>query len=241
MKSAKNRYIHLEKDHNLNEPQQLVPVFLQFFDPVTVCDIGCGVGNFLSVFKSLGKDVMGFDGPWANREIVSKYLSDSEFQIVDFELGFPPVSKRFDLALCLEVAEHIRESKADDLIAFLTKLSDNIIFSAAIPFQGGDNHINERWESYWEEKFNNFGFFKYDLIRHKIWHNKNIQWWYRQNIVVYSKNDLSKFPSVSYENAIIRECYEQKIQMLSNSSGIVGPKLTKALKFRVSRMLKIFG
>jgi SAM-dependent methyltransferase len=224
------KYVHREKHYNLSDPDELVPIILQLFQPATVCDVGCGLGTFLYVFKQFGKKVMGFDGPWVDRKLLNKYLPDEEFREVDFEKAFPPVEKKFGMALCLEVAEHLPAKNADQLIQFLVRLSDTIIFSAAIPFQGGDNHYNEQWEEYWERKFNRLGYKKYDLLRHQIWHNKKIKWWYRQNMVVYSKNDLSEFPSVSYEGAITQECYEHKTAMLLNYSGMIVPNPWKALK-----------
>jgi SAM-dependent methyltransferase len=232
------RYVHLEKDHNLKDPTELVPIILELFQPKTVCDVGCATGTFLHVFKNAGKEVMGFDGPWVNRQLLNKYLSDAEFCEVDFEKTFPTVEKTFDLALCLEVAEHLQAKNADNLISFLTSLSETVIFSAAIPFQGGDNHYNERWEDYWEKKFNDLGYTKFDLIRYKIWNNKNIKWWYRQNTVVYSKKDLSNLPSVSFEGVVTRECYENKTAMLSNFSGLVTPTPWKALKLSTKTIFR---
>lgn len=232
------RYVHLEKDHNLKDPTVLVPIFLDLFQPGTACDVGCAVGAFLRVFKDAGIEVMGFDGPWVNRQLLSKYLTEAEFREVDFEKAFPVPEKKFDLALCLEVAEHLREENADNLVRFLTSLSETVIFSAAIPFQGGDNHYNERWEEYWEKKFNDLGYKKFDLIRHRIWGNKDIKWWYRQNTVVYSKRDLSNLPSISFEGAVTRECYENKTAMLSNFSGLVTPTPWKALKLSTKTILR---
>jgi SAM-dependent methyltransferase len=234
------KYVHLERDHNLNEPTRLVPLILEFFNPRTVCDVGCGLGNFLFIFKQHGKSVHGFDGPWVNSALRRKYLTDEEFTEVDMEAQFPPMSKKFDLVICLEVAEHLKESRSDDLVKYLGALSDDIVFSAAIPFQGGDDHVNENWEGYWAGKFEKEGFKKYDIIRHRIWSDTSIQWWYRQNMVVYSRNDLSQFPSVSFENAVTKECYEQKVRMLSNYSGIVLPK-ADVKEFIVAFLTKMFG
>ncbi len=242
MSSHAVKYVHLEEAHNLDDPNELVPIILQLFQPKTVCDVGCGIGTFLHVFKQYGKEVMGFDGPWVNPELLKKYLSGNEFREVDLEKGFPDAGRKFDLALCLEVAEHIREKNADKLIQFLATLSDTIIFSAAIPFQGGDNHFNEQWEEYWEKKFNDLGYKKYDLLRHQIWHNKNIKWWYRQNLLVYSKNDLSRFPSVSYEGAVTRECYELKTGMLLSYAGHIVPNPGIAVKrYFLAGIKKLFG
>jgi hypothetical protein len=94
----------------------------------------------------------------------------------------------FDLALCLEVAEHLPENKAPLLVDNLTSSSSVILFSAAIPYQGGTNHYNEQWLSYWIKLFNNKGYKEVDLLRPLIWDNVNIMPWYKQNIIIFCKD-----------------------------------------------------
>ncbi|MCD6013612.1 MAG: class SAM-dependent methyltransferase [Flavipsychrobacter sp.] len=209
MSQKREKYVHTEDIHN---PSMLVPIFYDMFKPASVCDVGCGVGAFLDVFKQLGvKKVLGYDGVWANRELIATHIADDEFQTIDFEKEMPKAPQKFDLVVNLEVAEHISHERSDNLIDFLVSLSDTIIFSAALPDQGGYEHINEQWEEYWEEKFNKRGYKKYDIIRHKICANKDIIWWYRQNTVVYSSKDLSHFPEVKMPNMITQELFMSKI------------------------------
>jgi hypothetical protein len=216
--TAGPKYIHNAgdgTDHTEAYPKTLVPIFMEMFQPKTVCDVGCGLGAFLSVFKKSGvQKVKGFDGEWADRQAVSQYLDDNEFGLIDLEGTYPSVSEKFDLVLNLEVAEHVSDKNSDNLVSFLTGLGDTIIFSAAIPGQGGYKHINEQWEEYWEEKFNKKGFKKYDIIRHKIFSNKEIIYWYRQNILVYSKKDLSHFPEVKLPNLISQELFTNKVNLV---------------------------
>ena len=210
------KYVHDEEIHDMENPNILVPIFMEMFSPKSVCDIGCGIGNFLDVFKKNGvQKVIGYDGKWANKELLAKHLKQDEFITVDFEEALPDPPQKFDLALCLEVAEHISDEKSDQLIDFLTNLSDSIIFSAAIVNQGGFKHVNEQWEEYWEEKFNKKGYKKYDIIRHKIFTNTEIIWWYRQNILVYSKKDLSHFPAVALTNIITKDLFMYKINVIN--------------------------
>lgn len=206
-----SKYVHTDVDHNLSDPSQLVPLFQQLFSPQSVCDVGCGVGNFLYVFKQGGVPrVLGLDGDWVNPQLLHKYLSESEFRTVDFETKITPPETAFDLCLCLEVAEHVSEERANDFVDLLTQIADRIIFSTTLPFQGGINHVNEQKEEYWERKFASRGFKKYDIIRHQIFNNKKISGPYRRNIVVYSKNDLSRFPAVSYGAfAIQKNCMQR--------------------------------
>src|SRR5690606_16087480 len=136
---------HLEEKHNLIAPSIIAPYVFKEVRPKSVVDVGCGLGTFLRAFKDLGvKDVYGLDGPWVRRDLLYKYIEEGEFEEADLEKPIE-VTRRFDLAISLEVAEHLSEARADGFVADLGKLSDNILFSAAIPGQGGDHHINEQW------------------------------------------------------------------------------------------------
>ncbi len=104
------------------------------------------------------------------------------------------------MVISLEVAEHLPKEKSEDFIKNLTNLGDLIVFSAAIPFQGGVNHLNEQWPEYWEKIFKKNDFVTIDCIRKKIWDNKKVNWWYSQNIFIAVKKDkLSNFPELGGE------------------------------------------
>jgi hypothetical protein len=93
----------------------------------------------------------------------------------------------------LEVAEHLREDSALDFIGSLTRAGDVVMFSAAIPGQGGSNHVNEQWQSYWCDLFGKHEFIPFDILRPFIWNHQEVSEYYRQNIIVYcskSRADL---------------------------------------------------
>jgi len=74
------------------------------------------------------------------------------------------------------------------------------LFSAAVPGQGGTEHVNEQWPEYWHDKFANYGFLKLDIIRKEIWLNPSVKYWYRQNTFVYTKKDLLADDRLSASN-----------------------------------------
>ena len=151
-------------------------------------DFGCGVGTWLSVLKNKGAmDVLGLDGMWVNRDLLE--ISKNEFKQVDFEAPIT-LTKKYDLAISLEVAEHISQNNAEQFVNSLAMASDFILFSAAILLQGGTNHINEQWQSYWCELFSKKGYKCFDFIRNEIWHEKKIPVSYRQNVLFYAKESL---------------------------------------------------
>ncbi|MEL7257155.1 MAG: methyltransferase domain-containing protein [Pseudomonadota bacterium] len=167
-------------------------------DIQSVCDVGCGVGTWLAVSKDLGaKQVKGFDGPWVDKDAIA--IDGSEFQ--EFDLSQPlPKTQKFDLAISLEVAEHLDPKRADSLVADYCELSDLVLFSAAIPGQGGTGHKNEQWQSYWADLFAQHDFRPVDVVRPLIWHDENIAWWYRQNMLLYVK---SQTPTEKSLNALV--------------------------------------
>ncbi len=172
-----------QKGGSVRSATEVVPIVIYLFDPKSVVDVGCGVGTWLKVFVDKGiTDVLGIDGEYVDRKQL--VVPADKFMPHDLEKSFPS-NKKFDLAISLEVGEHLPEHSAEQFVKTLTSLAPVVLFSAAIPFQGGTHHINERWQSYWAEKFNKNGFVPTDIIRKKIWTNNEVQPWYKQNIVLY--------------------------------------------------------
>jgi len=222
------KYVHEESAHNLQSPQIIVPYIIEKINPYSVVDVGCGIGTFLNVFKSLGiKEVLGIDGKWVDRKKL--LLSDGEFVETDLELPIK-LNKNFDLVLCLEVAEHLSPESADIIVDSLIGLGKTIIFSAATKKQGGQNHINEQTFSFWKEKFEAKGYIIIDLFRPYFWNEEKVQWWYKQNmfLIVHNSIDITRFtvnkkefsennvlihPGLYYER--IQE-YESKCKELEN-------------------------
>jgi SAM-dependent methyltransferase len=209
------KFTHNPEVYNTNSAKGIVSPLFEFIQPKSVIDVGCGIGTWLSVFKEFGIDnVVGVDGEHVNREQLFSHIREDEF--IAHDLTKPlELERRFDLVVSLEVAEHIPEEVSDIFIESLTRLGDYILFSAAIPGQGGDGHINEQWPSYWQEKFNRLEF--YDCIRPKIWSNVCIDWWYKQNIFLVSRRNF-QFPVNSesgVQELVHPDHYLQKIGAIS--------------------------
>jgi SAM-dependent methyltransferase len=163
----------------------VVPLLLDVCTDVhSVVDVGCGAGVWLARFKEAGVErVLGMDGGSAadNNQLE---ISPEEFLAANLERELPTPS-RFDLCICLETAEHLSPAAAPALISSLCRLSDVIVFSAALPGQGGTHNLNERWPSYWASLFATHGYHPLDRVRANIWHDARIEWWYRQNIILF--------------------------------------------------------
>jgi hypothetical protein len=146
-------------------------------------DVGCGVGTWLSVLSRRGvTEIRGIDGLWvdaANLVIPQPSFSHHDLR-KDLDLG-----RRFDLAVSLEVAEHLPPDRAAGFVAWLANLADFVLFSAATPRQGGKNHFNEQWQDYWAKLFIARDYVPVDCIRARIWDDARIATWYRQNLILY--------------------------------------------------------
>lgn len=167
--------------------RQIVPIILEWLQPQSVVDVGCGLGAWLSVFQELGvQEYLGVDG---NHVDVNKLkIPRSNFSGHDLTHPFN-LNRRFDLAISLEVAEHLPESSARAFIESLVLLADVVLFSAAIPFQGGTGHVNEQWSRYWVQIFEQYNYVEIDCLRRRIWHNKQVEPWYIQNSLLFIKAD----------------------------------------------------
>ena len=108
-----------------------------------------------------------------------------EFAVADLNEPLP-VKRRFDIALCLEVAQILEPERAEPLVETLVALSDVVVFSAAVPGQGGILHENEQWPFYWAEPFAVHGYVASDPFRFELWERDDVSWWFRQNMVCYS-------------------------------------------------------
>jgi hypothetical protein len=146
-------------------------------------------GAWACTAKQLGvKCLLGVDGHWAAAQRV---LRSDEFKVAHLDqadtylhLNLP----KADLVISLEVAEHLPETVSGSFIKLLCRSSEYVLFSAAVPRQGGDAHVNEQWPAYWYAHFVANGFECIDVIRRRIWRDPSVEWWYRQNVLLYCKS-----------------------------------------------------
>jgi hypothetical protein len=89
---------------------------------------------------------------------------------------------------------------AETFVDSLINLGDVILFSAAIPHQGGTNHVNEQWPDYWANLFKQKEYIAIDCVRDQIWQNGAVEWWYAQNILLFiRRGSLEKYPLLKKE------------------------------------------
>jgi SAM-dependent methyltransferase len=180
-------YYKNQQRGSLQSAREIVPLVVKLIQPNSVIDVGCGVGTWLSVFRECGvEDIWGIDGAYINK----KMLKIPEERFLSFDTKKPfRMDRQFDLVVSMEVAEHLPAECAETFIASLISLGPIILFSAAIPFQGGTQHVNEQWQEYWAQHFQEKGYVAVDCIRKLIWHNDNVLWFYAQNTLMYVRQD----------------------------------------------------
>lgn len=148
----------------------------------SVADIGCGTGTWLAAALAGGAEAaFGIEGAW----VTPAMLDDGRITFTPQDLEQSFTLPGVDLALSLEVAEHLSPARAESFVADLVATAPSVLFSAAIPGQGGVGHLNEQWQSWWAERFATHGYLAYDVIRPAIWTDEAIPAWYRQNVVLY--------------------------------------------------------
>jgi hypothetical protein len=196
MRSYDKAFYEDQMTGSARSARAVVPLVLALVPAHSVCDVGCGVGTWLSAFMKEGvDDALGLDGDYVPAEYL--HVPRSAFRSSDLRRPIE-LERVFDLTVSLEVAEHLPDAYAETFVKSLTRLAPVILFSAAVPHQGGHDHVNEQWPDYWERLFRKENYHAVDALRPRIWENTDIEWWYCQNMFIYVREgELAKYPALA--------------------------------------------
>jgi len=181
---------------SLLSAKEVIPFIIDLLEPKKVIDVGCGLGAWLSVFKEYEiEEIMGIDGNYVDLD----RLKIPRNSFIAHDLANPlKIAKSFDLVVSLEVAEHLSIENSENFVDGLVNLAPAVLFSAAVPYQPGDYHVNCQWPAYWANFFYQRGYVLFDCLRMKFWENKNVNWWYSQNMLIFiKKSSLSNYPKLT--------------------------------------------
>ena len=155
-------------------------------------DVGCGAAPWAKSFQTRGVESFGIDGDYVDRKLL--LIDEKNFLPHNLEERFD-LDRRLDLVVCLEVAEHLSPERAETFVEDLVKISDVVLFSAAIAGQAGAHHVNCQFQSCWADIFKKFDYVPVDYLRQKFWSDDRIDVMYRQNMLLYIRErELSKYP-----------------------------------------------
>lgn len=237
-------FAHL-REGSLGSARALVPIVLGIHPARSMVDVGCGIGGWVKAFAENGVNGAGVDGAYVERSqllipeghFVAHDLN-RELDVADLCARFgDKETGRFDLAISLEVAEHLAPQRSESLVRDLCALADVVLFAAAVPFQGGAGHVNERWQSWWAQKFSDNGYEPFDVLRRDIWGRRDIAWWYKQNTIFYVKRNsaaharfAARFggPAATMFDLVHPELFRGKVARLKN--GNIVQKLLNAFR-----------
>lgn len=212
----------------------ILPIVIDFVSPKSAVDVGCGLGMWLEVFSKNGvEDIWGIDGDYVDTEQL--HIPKDCFVMMDIAKPFH-AQKKADLAICLEVGEHLPESASDGLVHSLTEIAPVVLFSAAIPYQPGTNHINGQWPEFWATLFKKYGYIPVDCIRRRVWTNTAVEYWYAQNSILYVKeSDLAHYPKLKQE---VDFGYSSALPLVHPRRYHYALKPAPTIFFRIKRKIK---
>lgn len=221
-------YLEKEEAYNSKSAHIVLNTLFNYFKPESVLDVGCGIGTWLSVANSMGvTDISGIEGPWLNGDNLR--IAPNVVSILDLERPFD-LERKFELVISLEVAEHLSETAAENFIESLVRHGDIVLFSAAIPFQGGHHHLNEQWQSYWAELFDKHNYRCLDFLQRLIWDNVNVFYHIRQNMLLFVSDSKSENPR--YQNL-------SKTSSPATPLSVVHPQTHKSNIYLMDQLMQI--
>jgi SAM-dependent methyltransferase len=179
--------------------ERILPIVLSLVDVESMVDVGCGPGSWLVAAQRLGiPRLTGVEGAWARA-----WFDDEAEGLRAYELVFANLEDElrlptsYDLAICIEVVEHLSPARGESFIADLCRCAPHVLLGAAIPGQQGPNHLNTRWLSYWATSFAAHRFRPIDVVREQVWNDDALLLPVRQNPVLFVRDDC-------YERAAAR-------------------------------------
>jgi SAM-dependent methyltransferase len=167
---------------------------VKYLKPKSLLDAGCATGDLVAEFVALGVDAYGLEG---SHKCI-KFLECSITRVFFFDLRQPvPLSRRYDLVTCFEVAEHVDPDCSHQFVENLCGLSDRVLMSAAPPGQGGHHHVNCQDPEYWQIQFGYRGYERVPWVEQALkaawqpWSHKPGVKAYYDNLLYFCRSGLS--------------------------------------------------
>jgi len=232
-----NNFFSKQSAGSKSSAEVIVPILMTMFKPNSVVDVGCGIGTWLKEFENCGVNTIA--GVDSHVEEDMLLISKDKFIRCDFNnvngKDCNPGAGKWDLAISLETAEHVNPERSECFVRLLASLSNIVVFSAAIPYQGGRHHVNEKWQEEWRYLFQKVGYKAYDILRQDLLWNYNVEWWYSQNIIVYANDKANlQYDKAKYSLNLV---HPKKYMSMATNSYVTFSQwveMTKALLAQVT-------
>ncbi|UIF86864.1 methyltransferase domain-containing protein [Cupriavidus sp. UYPR2.512] len=207
-------FYRYQREGAIQSARNVLPVINAELSPESVVDIGCGAGAWLNIHSKLGvSEIIGIDGGYVDRSVL--LFDHCNFIPMDISQPFD-IGRDFDLVQCLEVAEHLPLESSEVLVDNLVRHGKRILFSAAVPGQGGENHINEQGYDYWRDLFAKREYYLFDFIRPRVAANSAVEPWYRYNMLFFvHASEIEGLPSSVRACRVANDCHVPDISPLS--------------------------
>lgn len=180
-------FYEYQREGSKRSAMALLPQVTAMLRIGNVLDVGCGAGAWLAAYPSLGlTDYIGVDGDYVDRSML--LVEPEKFLPHDISRPFD-LGRQFDLVQCLEVGEHVPTAASATLVDNIVRHGRHALFSAAVPGQGGEDHINEQPYEYWRDLFAARGFRLFDFVRPRVQDDLAIEPWYRYNVLFFCRDD----------------------------------------------------
>jgi len=188
-------------DGSRESARTVVPLILREIKIESLLDVGAGHGAWAAEWMAAGvNDVLAVDGDYVNEEQLA--IPANSFRAHDLSTSLD-LGRKFDLVQSLEVAEHLPHTEAASFVDLLITHGDVVLFSAAVPYQGGEHHVNEQPPEYWRQLFNARGYAAFDWVRPRLSQQKHVKGWYRYNSLIYANSEGQKRLSSSILSALV--------------------------------------
>lgn len=171
-------------DGSRTSARTVAPLLLAEMTIPSLLDVGAGHGAWAAEWLAAGvADVLAVDGDYIATDRLA--IPATAFQSHDLSTPLD-LRRKFNLVQSLEVAEHLPADKAAMFVETLTRHGDVVLFSAAVPHQGGEHHVNEQPPEYWRQLFKAQGYAAFDWLRPRLADQKQVKGWYRYNSFLYA-------------------------------------------------------
>jgi len=221
------------RDGSTRSAYALLPHVVNVLGISSVLDVGCGAGAWLVGYQRLGvSDHIGVDGDYVDRSML--LVETDKFLPRDIATPFD-LGRQFDLVQCLEVGEHVPTKESATLVDNIVRHGKRVLFSAAVPGQGGEDHINEQPYEFWRRLFARRDYRLFDFVRPLVRRDRRIEPWYRYNTLFFCHDDLiAQLPpaiaaAAVPENGSIREYSPAGYRLRKALMRPISPRLVSAL------------